>query len=47
MFGLPPDYAWTYRLYLTRLAYLPLAQIEPLSFRWFAELVGESQMGPS
>ena len=41
MLGQSPRYAWTDHANLTRLALLPLDRIEPLHFRWYAELTGD------
>ena len=39
--GSSPEWAWTDHANLTRLAYMPLDRIDPLMFRYFAELTGD------
>jgi len=39
--GRSPDVAWTDHANLCRLATMPLERVEPLIFRWFAELTGD------
>ena len=39
--GQPPEFAWTDHANLTRLQYMPLERLDPLLFRYFAELTGD------